>query len=333
MEAEDELPAVYHCYEASNNRRNRVICDPFKDITRFLETELSLGDLPKMLNHLWLAGAKHPARQLHLQVAFGREIVVADRMDLHLLWDNDGRVFIKPLPAFLLDPDFWKERRGNTNDCTSGNGNSTKRQWILDHNISVHAETRQELRKVALGFLYTYACLVCSEMDFAIANEKRLLPRGSGGTAIEWSVWKKFVREVLSRHDNTKIHPRFWRSELRLSRINTINRLITFPHPRAYHTGSRNYSGPIRRNITWMATAAVLTAMQVGLATEKLTDNGAFQSASYGFTIFTLVGILGIFGIVALIPLLYLARDVPSLIVDRKRRPAAGNVESGVVGS
>ncbi len=77
-------------------------------MTHVLETELSLSDLGEMLPHLWFAGSRHPATQLHLQVAMSRGIVVADRMDRHLLWSNDRRLFLKPIPRFLRDPDFWR---------------------------------------------------------------------------------------------------------------------------------------------------------------------------------------------------------------------------------
>jgi hypothetical protein len=44
----------------------------------------------------------------------------------------------------------------------------------------------------------------------------------------------------------------------------------------------------------------VLTAMQVGLATERLQSNAAFQQASYGFAIFAILGPMCAFGLVAL---------------------------------
>ena len=42
--------------------------------------------------------------------------------------------------------------------------------------------------------------------------------------------------------------------------------------------------------MTTIYIAVVLTAMQVGLAAEKLKDNKSFQSASYGFTVFSILG-------------------------------------------
>ncbi|KAI1734013.1 hypothetical protein F4680DRAFT_439758 [Xylaria scruposa] len=57
--------------------------------------------------------------------------------------------------------------------------------------------------------------------------------------------------------------------------------------------------------------ALVLTAMQVGLATEQLRGNAAFQQASYGFTIFDIVGPMGVFGPVIRTALYHLVKDLP----------------------
>ncbi|KAK3363904.1 hypothetical protein B0T25DRAFT_576367 [Lasiosphaeria hispida] len=148
----DGLPATYRYYEAP---RKRVVCNPADDIPAFLRRELSLGGLAHMLKHLWFAGAELPATLLQVHVAMGRDITIADQMDLHLLWANNGRLFVKPVPRFLLDPAF--------DTC------------------------RLIPRRVTLGFLYTYACLISSESDFHIANEKRLLPRKEDDTPIKWA--------------------------------------------------------------------------------------------------------------------------------------------------
>jgi hypothetical protein len=62
--------------------------------------------------------------------------------------------------------------------------------------------------------------------------------------------------------------------------------------------------------------AFVLTAMQVGLATDKLRENADFQRASYGFTVFSLVGPMCIVVLLALIALFNLFIDLPGLFSD-----------------
>jgi hypothetical protein len=227
------------------------VADPAIDVTEFIKSDLSLGGLENM-RYLGLAGARHPATQLHIHAAMCREIIPVDRMDLHLLLKNDGKFYIKPLPRYLLDPEFWKA--------------------YLTATATEHA------RGVSRGFLYTYACLISSENDFVIANEKRLLPRiPSNDSPIKWDSWKAIIREVLASYDPGSVHQRFLRSELRLSRINHIHRLSRWPPFKPYFGGWRNYSTLFRENIAWMVAATVfialiLTAMQVGLATDRVYD-------------------------------------------------------------
>ncbi|CAK7204360.1 hypothetical protein SEUCBS139899_007115 [Sporothrix eucalyptigena] len=329
----DMLPAAYHCYESLGKKKNRrIVINPAKSVPDFLDTELSLGGLDYMLRHLWFAGSKRPPTQLHFQVAMGREITVADRMDLHLLWDNNWKIFLKPIPRFLLHPGFWRRNLTCPDGCacekseaavTSGGA----RSWPANQEAPM-APCRKSTRGVALGFLYTYACLVSSESDFFVANDKRLLPRLAGDVPIEWEKWKELVRELLESHDSDKVHPRFLCGELRLSRINMINRLTRLPSLDPYLRGWRNYGSFFRDNFAWMAAATifialVLTAMQVGLATERLQSNADFQRASYGFTIFAILGPMFAFGLVVLGGLFNLAKDLPWLLGTRRQMRGA----------
>ncbi|EFX04725.1 subtilisin-like serine protease [Grosmannia clavigera kw1407] len=279
----DILPASYH-YRTPD--RKQEVLDPTTNIPKFLRTALSLGALEPMLKHLWFAGAKHPPKQLHFQVAIGREIAVVDRMDLHLFWDNNGRFFVKPLPRFLLDPEFCEEHLKCPDRCDCGSSQQDEEE----------AGCMKTPREIALGFLYTYACLISSETDFFLAREKNLLPD------IDWVPWKNVVKDILRNHDDSRIHQRFQRGELRLSRVNTLHRFTRLSLFDPYFRGWSNYSSLFLDNFAWMAgatvfVALVLTAMQVGLATKRLNGNAAFQRASYGFTVFSILGPLGAFSL------------------------------------
>lgn len=304
--ATDLLPASYHYYKANGKR---MVADPARDVLAFLRNELSLGRLDEMLQHLWFAGAKRAPKQLHSQVAVGREIVVVDRMDLHLVWDKDGKIFLKSLPRFLLDPDFWQKNLMCPYGCMCPGYSAPS--------------CRDELRKVALGFLYTYACLISSETDFFLANEKRLLPRKKMDATIEWEEWKDLARGLLNGHDPDNVHPRFLRAELRLSRINTINRFTRLPPFQSYLRGWNNYGSFYRDNLAWMAgtavfVAVVLAAMQVGLATERLQRSASFQSASSGFTVFCILGPICAFGLMVLGSILkFFIADLPAALKQR----------------
>ncbi|RDW67568.1 subtilisin-like serine protease [Coleophoma cylindrospora] len=341
----DKLPASYHHHvELENGKKVRNVSDPNKNIKSFLKTELSLGHLDGMQKHLWFAGARHRATQLHFQIAIGREIVISDRMDLHLLWDN-RRVFLKPIPRFLLDPAFWKSNLTCPATCTCQNAQQAnprpqagnQEQPPMNHELPpINHETppmnngqppaNQELvpcvdtlRKVAFGFLYSYVCLISSESDFFVANEKRLLPRNEDDATIKWANWQILARELIKVYDPDKVHPRFHRAELRLHRINIIHRFTQLPLFNPYLREWRDYGSLFRENLAWIATttvfiALVLTAMQVGLATDQLKDNRSYQRASYGFSVFAILGPLCAFGTVALAALYNLVKDLPWLL-------------------
>ena len=70
----------------------------------FLEKELLVQRLNAIQEHLWACGRPMPARPLHTQVLLKRNIVITENMELHLVWAS-GRIFVKPIPLYLLDPD------------------------------------------------------------------------------------------------------------------------------------------------------------------------------------------------------------------------------------
>ncbi|KAL7945778.1 hypothetical protein V8C42DRAFT_352777 [Trichoderma barbatum] len=302
-ELQDLLPATYHYHKLNGYRKRRCVADPSDNVPHFLASELSLKGLESMLKHLWLAGAKRPPAQLHYHAALGREITVTDRIDLHLMWNANGRIFIKPIPRFLLSSKFWA-------DYLSGSEHSNE-------------------RKVALGLLYTYACLISSDNDFQIAIEKRLLPKGPDQRPMSWETWKSLARSILRNHDPAQTHPRFIHGELRLSRINAINRVFNLSPFEAYFNSWNDYSSFFRDNLHWIAASTVwlvliLTAMQVGLAAEPLQDNAEFKRATYIFTLIAILGPVIFFGLVLLGAVYQLLSDLPWLIwqaIDKKRGP------------
>lgn len=240
-------------------------------------------------------------------------------MDLHLVWRNDGRIFLKPIPRILLDFEFWERYlpRSNTRACET----STK-------------DCEKATRGVALGFLYSYVCLIASENDFWIANEQRLLPRKSGDATIKWEDWKQLVREFLEAYDPEKVHPRFLRAELRLSRLDLIHRLASGPRFEPYVREWNNYGSFFHDNVAWMTTAVVfivvvLTAMSVGLATDRLKGNAAFQHACYGFTVFSILGLMCAFGLVVLMAIINLAWDLPLIYKKEATRKVGATDEEG----
>ena len=240
---------------------------PNSDVHRFLQVELDVSRLNKIQRHLWLAGLPRGARPLHKQLLLDRQILITEQADLHLVWSK-SRLFIKPLPLFLLVHEYWLD------------------YICLD----------EALYQSACGFLLSYGWLIGHRSDLAVAHRLGLVP-----TEIGWQDWTIFMEDFL-QHIDTKdsdcVNPRYRYGELRLNRLNWVFRFGFFHKDfrdvrRGYFQGPDWYSQYLVNNFGWLIAAfaymtIVLSAMQVGLATNALTENTRFQDASYGFTVFSI---------------------------------------------
>ncbi|QSS56619.1 hypothetical protein I7I53_04885 [Histoplasma capsulatum var. duboisii H88] len=310
----DKLWAVF---PASYRTSTDDLAAPSYDYMACMEKELDVRRLNKIFKWLWVVGRPMPPRPLHYQLLLGREIFVTEQMDMHLVW-AEGRVYLKPIPRFLLEPNFWSEYLSCRDDCK-----------CLDHERAVgspaHSQecSHRKLRKSALGFLYSYAALISHESDFYIAKDKRLLP--SGEDRLTWQRWRTFVEQLDTAHIYPNINPRFIYGELRLSRLNNIYRFTQRPFLGGYTRHWQEYKTFFRDNFTWLASATVyaaivLAAMQVGLETKALSDSAMFHSASYGFTVFSILGPLAATGCILLaFFLLFLNNLVVALAYEKKR--------------
>ncbi|KAI1347041.1 hypothetical protein F5Y01DRAFT_319118 [Xylaria sp. FL0043] len=272
----------------------------------YFEKELGVGRLRSLSAWLWVAGRPMPARPLHYQLLLGREIVLVEQMDLHLVWTS-GRMFLKPIPRYLLEPCFWTIYLACPCDppCTQSPARPC---------------AKQRLRRSALGFLFSYAALLCYESDFILARERHLLPE-----QVQWHDWRKLVEELDTEHIYTKIDARYIYGELRLSRLNKIQYLHSSAAFRGYMSPWNRYGDFFYYNFTWLTSATVyiaivLTALQVGLATEALARNRIFQSASYGFTIFSIVGPLAAVGLIICIFSYIFVSNWVATVAYRKQR-------------
>ncbi|KFZ08896.1 hypothetical protein V502_09073 [Pseudogymnoascus sp. VKM F-4520 (FW-2644)] len=281
----------YRCKKTNNGKTSDGKTSNEKsDYTEFLRHDLDVSRLTKVERHLWLAGMRKAARPLHRQVMMDRNVVVTEQADLHLTW-RGSRIYIKPLPGYLLNVDFWKE----------------------------NIEGDSDLFKNAKGFLLSYVWLVFNESDFQMAmdnsNHPRLLPEG-----ITYQEWSDFIADFMEGddfEDMEQINPRYRFGELRLNRLNSIYRIKfgTKHFIRGYFYGYHEYGTFLEHNFAWIVTffayvAIVLTAMQVGLATKQLMGNDSFHEASYGFTVFSITSPLVAVGVIGLILLVTAADNV-----------------------
>lgn len=252
-------------------QRATPFLDIGKDTRAYLQADLQTLRLDRIHPFLWLAGLPRPARPLHRQKLLLRTIYLTENPDEHLVW-HDGLIFIKPIPTYLLDHDFWEQ-----NLCNDA-----------------------ALYRSACGLLVSYVWLLRHRSDLSIASGANLLPAD-----IKWTDWVTFATSLRIRLDSTilcEVDRRYRYGELRLSRLNSLFRLglagfsarnIVY----GFMTGSTRYKTFFERNFGWIVAVfiyitVVLSAMQVALATERFSHSDHFQQFSYILAIFSIAFVL-----------------------------------------
>ncbi|KAL2051542.1 hypothetical protein ABVK25_008204 [Lepraria finkii] len=283
------LPASYRTGE-----RGSDVAAASLDVTACIKKELDLNRLHSISKRMWIVGLPTPPRSLHHQLLLSRDIFLTEQMDMHLVWTT-GRMFLKPIPRFLLEPRFWTSYLASPEPCSCFGEDvdhksvTTNTQGATANTTGAKSDTkkREKVQRRA------------ADSDFEIAQEKRLLPK-----EVTWTAWITLVKQLDTENIYDKIDERFKYGELRLSRLNKIYRFTRCPLLLgSYMSHWHQYGSFLQDNFTWLASttlyiAIVLTAMQVGLALDKLSGNASFVSASYGFTIFSILGPLVAAGLI-----------------------------------
>ena len=292
------LPAIFEV----RDRRLRFGKSVNQQMDEFLKQELDVTRLNRLHKHLWVAGLPHLPRTLHNQVEIGRQILVTEKADMHMLWSHPV-IYLKPLPDFLLCYDVWENHMRNDS--------------------SLHA--------AALGLLQSYIWLIAYPSDHKLAIEFGLINKN-----VTWADWSLFVSALVGKGIlNAPINPRYHFGELRLPRIQWAYRLCRCGarrdrgFVRGYYYRYHTYTSFIERNLAWLLTvflyvAVVLDSMQVGLGTKHLSKSDAFQKASWGFTVTAIVGPLAIVGAV-LLWTIYLVFTNYVFTTKKKGKPGAGD--------
>ncbi|KAF2235899.1 hypothetical protein EV356DRAFT_89339 [Viridothelium virens] len=229
---------------------------PLEEKEKFLKAIIYTPKLDRIHRYLWLAGLPKAARPLHRQRLLGRELVITENTDEHLVW-HESRIFLRPLPDFLLNYNYWRETI-----CPD-----------------------KKLHRSSCGLLLSYAWLVSYESDLKIAKEIGLLPSG-----IDWLNWTTFLKDFLSHIDIDtleQVDRRYRYGELRLNRLNSLYRVIpavfsisNLIRGGGFMSSSTWQSSLFRRNFAWLLTVLVyltviLSALQVGLATDLLKESSS----------------------------------------------------------
>lgn len=249
----------------------------------YLENELATPRLNQMAPHLWLLATPRSSHvsALHQQIVRGRNIIVTENPELHLLWVG-GRVFIKPLQLYLLSHAFWE-------------------QFL----VPIASDSRtQALASAAIGFVRTYRWLIRHESDFRIAMEAGLVPM-----TITWPSFVKFIKD-FSEVSNSHVSPRYHYGELRLGRLNFWAKF--FLGQWQFHKVAWQYSdyfarfyGPLL--FIFAILSVVLAAMQVGAQVRPAWDT--FYSVAAWFSVMTLVMIALVLAWILLMLLVMSARE------------------------
>lgn len=164
-------------FDSSVPGRPQLTLSDKEGIIQFLKDELLTPDLNKFSPYLWLVAkqdSKHISSLTH-QVVQGRNIVITEDPELHLVWRYD-QLFLKPIPKCLLSYAFWEFYIG---------GNS--------------ATIEEELR--------SYAFLIQHKSDFLLATDKinnTLLVPGK----ISFSEFIGFISS-FERITNDNVSPRY----------------------------------------------------------------------------------------------------------------------------
>lgn len=273
------------------------------DIIDYLKIDLDLSRLDKIHNCLWLAGRPHTARPLHRQLMMAREVIITEQFGLHLVW-RGYRMFLKPLPAYLLDYDFWKA-------------------YLVRQETDIERKKQAAiLHSSACGLIMSYIWLIRHRSDMKIAQDKSLVPN------MKWEQWRKFTKTFLARIGPTtleRVNRRFHHGELRAGRLNLIYRFYTPIFSlrnclRGYTVGYDRHGLFFQENFGWLIMVfavlpVLLSAMQTGLTTNRLKNDIRFQRASFGFVCPSIILPVAIIGL-ALILLLILIVD--NFLVTRK---------------
>ena len=242
------------------------------DIGRYLQSEFVTDDLNQLSPHLWLVAKQdstHISSLTH-QIVRGRQIVVTEKPELHLVWIND-RVFIKPIPKYAMSYAFWE-------------------YFLTGNDSPVPDLARQNIIGAALGFLRSYSYLVHHKSDFIRGQEYGLIPKGVSHT--------HFVRFISTFREigDAEISPRYRFGELRLNPLNFWSKI--YLHKMSYHKIYGQYGayfarfyGPLL--FLFAIFSVLLAAMQVVLSVPPADQDAAswiaFALTSRGFSIFTIV--------------------------------------------
>ncbi|MCJ1419038.1 hypothetical protein MMC32_005389 [Xylographa parallela] len=284
------------------------------DVNLYLSADLETQLLDELYDRLWLVARKsgNSIDALHVQKIRGRTIIPCEDPRLHLVWQY-GKIYIKPIPAYLLNHEFWSTYLCLPSSLAS---NATE--------VSTELATLTTNRSVAIGFLRSYAFLIKHQLDFIFAKEAHLIPPELH--ELDWISWSKFMDSFRCIEDE-QVAKRYHYGQLRLSRLNWVVRLFQPQHASTSwfyeipHWSIIEYitQATIPLLFLFASVSLVLSSMQVALSVPagvlwfRSPDRvGLFHMsrAFWVFSVATLVLSAVIWSLLFCIPLLGLLRQL-----------------------
>lgn len=308
----------------------------FQKLYEYLEGDLRTNFLDRMAPYLWLISTQSASNisPLHHQRIKRRQIILTEDPRLHLVWIED-RIFIKPLPKYLLSYNFW------TRYLLSQTMQMYRRG---EQSLPSHTEmypnwnrSTEPIIQAAKGLFRSYAHLVKYESDFELAIQHRLVP-----ATVTFEQFCDFKSRFLDIEDE-EVSPRYIYGELRLTRLNILSKVLFHkwnyePVQHQSYQYLQKFYGPLL--FIFGCFSVTLGAMQVEMAVESLTDYRwtSFWTFCRYFSIFSIsfIGsdILALVFLLSrklLVELMYAFTH--STILPAKIRPPHAGPESGEDGN
>ena len=291
------LPAAFNDLPPLSRALQPLRSEHRDEVHRFLSAFLDLSRFNGLREMLWLIAVHGAPRSLYYQKFLRREIVIAEELDLHLVWAK-SRVFIKPLPDFMLNYDFWE----------------------------TYISCDPQFHRAACGLLYSYCGLIRFGHDFQVAQECRLI-----NAKLDFRAWAEFARTTLPNlnpKDHNTMDTRFQYGELRLNRLDTIYRytprklsvssiLQGFPHAltESYVPYMDQYNNAVS---AFGAIVIILNSFNLSLSARSQNASPDLRQAAYGFAIFTMTLCAALIALFLVLPLISLLATIYGSILTRK---------------
>ncbi|OIW25764.1 hypothetical protein CONLIGDRAFT_582661 [Coniochaeta ligniaria NRRL 30616] len=291
------LPAAFNDLSPLARELQPLRSEHRDEVHRFLSAFFDLSRFNTIRKMLWLIAVHGAPRSLYYQKFLRRDIVLTEELDLHLVWAK-SRIFVKPLPDFLLNYDFWEA------------------------NISCEPH----LHRAACGLLYSYCGLIRFDHDLQVAQECRLV-----NANLDYRAWTEFARTILPNlnpKDSNTMDTRFQYGELRLNRLDTIYRYSLhksvssifqgFPHAltESYVPYMDQYNNAVS---AFGVIVIILSAFNLSLSARSKNPDPDLQNSAYGFAIFTMVLCATLIGLFIVLPLISLLATIYGSVLIRKR--------------